>query len=298
MTKRSFVLIASWHFSLLRCYLNAHPVVERPLIFDSLSQKLSAMKISSCFSLFLVLLLPSCTVVAGSELGHNHAEFLVDDDIVSRNVTSTNVLHRHHRMTQTKQTRIIGGNRADPGEFPCYVQGRGCGGVLISNQIVLTAAHCNGNSWNAALVGAYRNQKNTQGAERIEVARSIKHPKYNPQTEAFDYRIVKLKHPVRQNQTFCRINHQNNYPSGGSNVVTVGMGVLTSNSGGIPGVLQKTTVQMVSYEDCKDAYYPDSGWIKKESMICAASLGKDSCNGDSGRIQIWFRYEAPFIVLY
>ena len=37
------------------------------------------------------------------------------------------------------QTRIIGGDVSEPGEFPYYVDLNGCGGTLIAPRVVLTA---------------------------------------------------------------------------------------------------------------------------------------------------------------
>ena len=37
--------------------------------------------------------------------------------------------------------RIVGGEDAEPGEFPFFVKWRGCGASLIWKDILLTAAH-------------------------------------------------------------------------------------------------------------------------------------------------------------
>jgi hypothetical protein len=41
------------------------------------------------------------------------------------------------------QTRIVGGEISDPGEFPYFVDLNGCGGTLISPRVVLTACKSN-----------------------------------------------------------------------------------------------------------------------------------------------------------
>ena len=62
--------------------------------------------------------------------------------------------HPHPREKQLKQTddgkpvrllglddtRIVGGQQSDPGEFPYYVDLNGCGGSLVAPDVVLTAA--------------------------------------------------------------------------------------------------------------------------------------------------------------
>ena len=96
---------------------------------------------------------------------------------------------------------IINGNRAFPHEFPCYVEGQGCGGSLIWRDIVLTSAHCGLYFENDAIVGAYRYQSTQYGAERIKVAKSIAHPRWNPKLNLFDFRILKLEFPVRKSCT-------------------------------------------------------------------------------------------------
>jgi secreted trypsin-like serine protease len=42
---------------------------------------------------------------------------------------------------KNRESRIVGGSNALPGEFPFFVQWSGCGASLIYEDIILSAAH-------------------------------------------------------------------------------------------------------------------------------------------------------------
>merc|ERR1712096_210093 len=69
----------------------------------------------------------------------------------------------------------------------------------------------------------------------------------------------------------------------GTDCVITGWGTLTEGGFGLPNVLHKVTVPVVSDEDC-NAAYGAAGYAVEPSMICAGldEGGKDSCQGDSG----------------
>jgi len=62
-----------------------------------------------------------------------------------------------------------------------------------------------------------------------------------------------------------------------------GWGTLSEGGFGLPNVLHKVTVPVVSDEDCNESY-SGNGYSVADSMICAGlpDGGKDSCQGDSG----------------
>lgn len=179
---------------------------------------------------------------------------------------------------------IINGNKAFPHEFPCYVEGQGCGGTLIWKDIVLTAAHCGPYFENDAIVGAYRFQSTQYGAERIKIVQSIAHPRWNPNLNIYDFRILKLKFPVRKlyptgKLKTCRINRDPLNPAVGAPLEAIGMGITKDHKP--PGYLQKVAMQKVSYAQCKKDYRDQ---IYKYSMLCAngGNETKGVCFGDSG----------------
>jgi hypothetical protein len=60
----------------------------------------------------------------------------------------------------TTEHRIIGGEAAEQGEFPFYVKWLGedggfCGGSIIDEDIILTAAHCDVVIADSVSIGAY-----------------------------------------------------------------------------------------------------------------------------------------------
>ena len=77
----------------------------------------------------------------------------------------------------------------------------GCGGTLIHEDIVLTAAHCAGICTNALLIGAYKARSTDHGAEWGYVEERLVHPYYNTNNLRNDFMILKLKDKVRETNT-------------------------------------------------------------------------------------------------
>nr|KAF6484799.1 hypothetical protein HJG63_006078 [Rousettus aegyptiacus] len=95
--------------------------------------------------------------------------------------------------------KIIGGHEAKPHSLPymAYLQikfpgGEVCGGFLVREDFVLTAAHCWGSSINVIL-GAHNIKKKEETQQVIPVMRAIRHPDYNPDTTANDIMLLQLK---------------------------------------------------------------------------------------------------------
>lgn len=176
---------------------------------------------------------------------------------------------------------IVGGSLAAPGEFPWMVRlmPMGCGGALLSTQIVLTAAHCVQSIPN----GAYTGITATLGAVDLQdpnrITRTSTHvqkaPGFVSATSGKDWAVIRLNSPV--NKPTLNIVSNTFYNNG--SFAIAGWGA-TSEGGGQQRFLRKANVNFVSDASCHGGY-PS---LVDSNMICAGlpQGGVDTCQGDSG----------------
>ncbi|KAF4017964.1 hypothetical protein G4228_009734 [Cervus hanglu yarkandensis] len=72
-----------------------------------------------------------------------------------------------------------------------------CGGFLVRQDFVLTAAHCNGSSISVTL-GAHNIKQRERTQQVIRVRRAIPHPDYNPEDISNDIMLLKLERKAKQ----------------------------------------------------------------------------------------------------
>lgn len=179
------------------------------------------------------------------------------------------------------ESRIVGGTEAPQGKYPFFVQGDGCGASLIWEDVVLTAAHCQGAFDGSVYVGPSVQYNTSGGAEQIQVQRQVPHPSYSSNTEAYDFMLLKLKDPVSNpTLTPIAVNDIASNPSSNDVLTVIGFGATTEGGYG-SSRLREVDVNYIDYQTCDRLY---SGEIVDSVMMCAGvpGGGKDSCQGDSG----------------
>jgi hypothetical protein len=189
-------------------------------------------------------------------------------------------------LEDATEHRIIGGEVAESGEFPFYVlwldEDVGfCGGSLIHEDIILTAAHCNPILADSVTIGAYFLQSFDANAETGLIENRMVHPNYNEETFVNDVMVLKITSP--SSLPPIALNDDFSSPIDGENVVSIGLG--QTDDGSPSEMLRKVTVPIVAHDQCA-ADHADIivGGVVEDVMLCAGleEGGKSACFGDSG----------------
>lgn len=174
---------------------------------------------------------------------------------------------------------IVGGTPATKGEFPFMVRlSMGCGGSMLTDQIVLTAGHCVDGSGPTTDITATIGVADLSDPDAIRVNSTevFRPAEYEDAVEGYDWALVKLEEPV--DVPTLPIATTPDYNNGTFTVAGWGA---TREGGGQSQILMKADVPFIDDDQCAQAY-PD---LNREHMICAGVWdqgGKDACQGDSG----------------
>ncbi|EDW62991.1 trypsin [Drosophila virilis] len=198
------------------------------------------------------------------------------------------------------QFKIVGGTVTEIARTPYQVSlrlkqidrqqfGRGhiCGGTVISQRLVVTAAHClyDGRSRNmrspndfVIIMGNSLLQIRSVLMQQYNVQKLMSHPQYNPTNLQNDIALLFINGFVPWKSIVRALPLARVTAVVGTPCLISGWGS-TINGGTSSQTLQSATVPVISQTDCSAKY----GYISA-AQLCAGYMsgGIDSCQGDSG----------------
>ena len=201
---------------------------------------------------------------------------------------SKDVSHRPGERSVERQPKIVGGRPTDTNKWPWAVAineeradgslRQFCGGSVIGDRWVLTAAHCKVRSTDKIIVG--RSNLTSNEGNVLNIKRVIDHCNYDPQTNDSDLALVEVEVPsgVSLNPVGL-IDRGEPSAQPGADATIVGWGRLQMG-GSTSNTLQEVTVPIKTNTQCEQGY-PNA---ISDNMLCAGKEegGQDSCQGDSG----------------
>ncbi|XP_077998486.1 chymotrypsinogen A-like [Glandiceps talaboti] len=192
-----------------------------------------------------------------------------------------------------KSTRITNGRVAKPHSYPwiaslqvedtfngeTYTYHR-CGGVLIAEQWILTAAHCVYGITGIRIyvvLGAHDLTKSEGTEQRIKASQLYFNKDYDNIKILNDLGLIKLQKPAELNRyvKIVTLASKENEPG---NCVASGWGSKTIE-GDTSHLLRETTVDVIANKKCQEIWFEEK---ITGGMLCAGSQTKGICAGDSG----------------
>ncbi|XP_043079853.1 mast cell protease 1A-like [Puntigrus tetrazona] len=191
----------------------------------------------------------------------------------------------HLTFTARANVGIVKGREAKPHSRPYMVsiqlnKKHVCGGFLISDEFVMTAAHC----WKGypeillVVVGAH-DLWNNKHSYHVEVKSYISHPHYTFCAHWNDIMLLRLQEKVKLNNYVKWISlPKEGDVNGGILCSVAGWGKLSLKGRTTSSVLMEANMTTINHAECLHK------WGSKyftSKMICAHGRG-GSCTGDSG----------------
>lgn len=197
--------------------------------------------------------------------------------------------------------KIVGGDEAAPHEFPYQISlqwnfndGRTptmhfCGGSLLNENFVLTAAHCKtsySEGGTIEVVAAEHDVESVEGPEqRRNVAEFIVHEGYDviQGVSPDDIAVIRVDKPFELNDKVKTVQLPKKFEQFEGDVTLSGWGsISTTMFPEYPDKLRKVELPLVDYDQCSLLWGYDSALAT--SNVCAGPTdgSKSACSADSG----------------
>ncbi|XP_053687920.1 brachyurin-like [Sabethes cyaneus] len=196
----------------------------------------------------------------------------------------------------TPSRRVTNGQEATPGQFPyqiallsTFAGGTGlCGGTVLTNNYILTAAHCVQNAQGGtAIIGAHDRTVTEASQQRIAFGSGgiTIHAGYTPTNIRNDIAVVRLNSAIAFNERVqpARIPAAGDGRSFAGLTGTVsGFGRTTDASQATSAVIRFASNPIMTEADCLSSWGNNANIIQAQNICMSGEGGRSACNGDSG----------------
>nr|XP_016934104.1 serine protease 1 [Drosophila suzukii] len=187
--------------------------------------------------------------------------------------------------------RITNGKTATAGQFPyqvglSFASTSGswwCGGSIIDNSWVLTAAHCTDSASSVTIYYGATVRTSAKLTQTVASSNFIQHASYNSVVLRNDISLIKtpsvsFTSDIQKVVLPAIANTYSTYA--GQKAIASGWGKTSDAASSVASTLQYETFEVVSVATCQSTY---GSLIATSKVICIATPNKTStCNGDSG----------------
>lgn len=200
-----------------------------------------------------------------------------------------------------RDDKIVGGSFAKKGQYPWQISLKfkmplfgtlqhSCGGSIIDDQWILTAAHCFINSQNVnsyiVRVGTLNHSASEPEAKEFKVAKILRHAGFQMNNKIQnDIALIKLAGKIDFSSLYvnrlCLPTSTSSHPTDGKVLRVAGWGD-EKNSGGknLPKQMKQTDLNAITEDGCRTKWGA-SLWADGQ-MMCAQAPNTSPCVGDSG----------------
>ncbi|CAG4926782.1 unnamed protein product [Colias eurytheme] len=198
-----------------------------------------------------------------------------------------------HGVAIDPETRIFGGVDAPETAFPYQVSLRkttwreyhSCGGSIVSESWVLTAAHCTINDHPNNITVVAGTNSLSLGGMRYNLDKIINHENYTEATLENDIALLKIVGEFNYSSNMAPIPLAMYPVPAGTQCVLTGWGYIDYYDE-VPDILQMLSLMTVSVEQCREELSIDDSPNKlavTQNNICASGEeDTGACQGDSG----------------